>query len=175
MLYITRCFLNLIPTCNQHTNISMCVCGMCSCLCGTYTHRCALIHTGMHVCVKARGQHQMSLSLSIFFYLFYTYFFVLYVYTCMGTQCHDLFVRGQRTTFMNWFSPSTMWAPGIHLRSSGLVGSAFTCSAISLAPLPQTGLHSEPGVCQFGSTHLHTHPSQHWDYWRNTCEKHTLF
>lgn len=39
--------------------------------------------------------------------------------------------RGQRTTCWSWFSPSTMWVPGVKLTLSRLAGSSFPCWTMS--------------------------------------------
>lgn len=45
-----------------------------------------------------------------------------------------MLIHIQRTAGRSQSSPSTMWAPGIELRSVGLVASVFTHGAISPAP-----------------------------------------
>lgn len=63
-----------------------------------------------------------SVKESVYF-IFITFY--LFQGTCQGTQV-------QGTAFRSWFSPSTLWVPGIEPRSSGLAVRAFTQRAISL-------------------------------------------
>lgn len=62
------------------------------------------------------------------FYFLYTYLQVgmwMLLYGFFGGE------GSQNTVWWTWFSPSTMWGPGMELRLSNLVMSIFTCWAIS--------------------------------------------
>lgn len=77
-----------------------------------------------------------SLKKTVLFCLFvYAYLFILYVgvYLC-GCSLATGQCRGQKTTRGSHFSPPNLWVPGIQFRASVLATSAFTHSAISLAP-----------------------------------------
>lgn len=55
---------------------------------------------------------------------------------CHGT-CAEVRVRrsvcgGPSTTYMSWFSPSTVWVPGLELRLAGLV--AVICTSWAIPP-----------------------------------------
>lgn len=59
----------------------------------------------------------------------------LFIYCVCGVCRSDIehTWRPERTTWRSWFSPFTMWLPGIELKFSGLAAGDSTCWAISLA------------------------------------------
>lgn len=74
----------------------------------------------------------------------------IYLFTCMCVcTCYGTRVRSE-DNFGNQFSPSTLWASGIELRSSGLAASALTHWATSQAPLFKRDVLDLPGGLAVG-------------------------
>lgn len=93
--------------------------------------------------------HFLSCHLKKHFLKFFFLTFKFISLVCLCGYCHDTSIRtcwGQRTTFRSCCSPSTIWFPGIELRSSGLATIAFTLRA--LLPVPK------PFWCTFGCLNL---------------------
>lgn len=88
-------------------------------------------------------------NLKLFFHLFIVWWGKRDIHACMSWNMYG----SQRIACRTWFSPYTMWDPGIRLKSSELLTSVFTLQAISLAPchfklqciiqVPQTNVHSQ--------------------------------
>jgi hypothetical protein len=70
------------------------------------------------------------------------FYFCVYVCVCVCMTC-----GGQRTIWMNLFSPSTTWVPGIKLRLSGSVTSTFYPSSFPTGPAFSFFESSPESIC----------------------------
>jgi len=102
----------------------------------------------------------LLLPIPFWSFFFNVYFVCVCVFLCVCVcvcVCVHVVMHGQRTTFENLFSSSTLGVSGIEFRSLGLAAGSFICCAVLLA-LPMMPdfniLYSEEIVSLFQSSYL---------------------